>query len=144
MLSCQKHFTGPSKQPNYSGKSLLQKLLEWGFMPNPYDSCIMNKMVHGKQLTVAWHVDDLKVSHKMLTMVDEFIKNMEDEFGKETPINKSCGKVLDYLGMTLDFTKPGKVTITMINCINGVLHDAPKEMQGQVVTPGEHKKPRIS
>ena len=88
----------------------------------------MNKMVHGKQLTVAWHVDDLKVSHKMLTMVDQFIKDMEDEFGKETPINKSCGKVLDYLGMTLDFTKPGEVMITMINYIKAVLHNASKEM----------------
>ena len=60
---------------------------------------------------------------------------MEDEFGKETPINKSCGKVLDYLGMTLDFSKLGQVTITMINYIKGVLHNAPKEMCGQAVTP---------
>ena len=84
---------------------------------------------------VAWHVDDLKVSHKMSTMVDQFIKDMEDEFGKETPINKSCGKVLDYLGMTLDFTKPGEVMITMINYIKAVLHNASKEMWGQAVTP---------
>ena len=58
-------------------------------MPNLYDSCMMNKMVQGKQLTVAWHVDDLKVLHKISTVVDQFIKDMEDEFGKETLINKS-------------------------------------------------------
>jgi len=29
------------------------KLKEWGFTPNPYDSCVMNKMINGKQLTVA-------------------------------------------------------------------------------------------
>ena len=39
-------------------EKLTAKLLEWGFMPNPYNSCIMNKLVQGKQLMVAWHVDD--------------------------------------------------------------------------------------
>ena len=116
-------------------EKLTAKLLEWGFMPNSYDPCVMNKMVQGKQLTVTWHVDDLKVLHKEIsTVVDQFIKDMEDEFGKETPINKSHGKVLDYLGMTLDFTKPGKVMVTMIDYIKGILYDAPKDMHGQAVT----------
>ena len=34
-----------------------------GFELNPYDRCVANKMVNGKQLTLVWHVDDLKVSH---------------------------------------------------------------------------------
>ena len=34
-----------------------------GFEINPYDPCIANKIVEGKELTVVWHVDDLKVSH---------------------------------------------------------------------------------
>jgi hypothetical protein len=39
-------------------------------------------------------------------VVDQFIADMEGEFGgKETPLNKSRGKVHDYLGMTLDFPK---------------------------------------
>jgi hypothetical protein len=116
-------------------EKLSGKLLEWGFTPNPYDPCVMNKMVDDKQLTVAWHVDDLKVSHVLSTVVDQFIKDMEDEFGKETPINKSRGKVHDYLGMTLDFSKPGEVTVTMIDYIKTILHDAPKEMRGKAVTP---------
>ena len=43
--------------------------------------------------------------------------------------------MLNYLGMTLDFTKPGKVTITMIDYIKSMLHNAPKEMCGCAVTP---------
>jgi hypothetical protein len=39
-------------------------------------------MVDGKQLTVGWHVDDLKVSHKKICAVDAFIEQMEKEFGK--------------------------------------------------------------
>ena len=55
-----------------------------GFMINPYDSCISNKMVNGKQMTIAWHVDDLKVSHKQEKAVDEFIAWLESKYGSET------------------------------------------------------------
>ena len=34
-----------------------------GFGINRYDLCMANGMVNGKQMTVIWHVDDLKVSH---------------------------------------------------------------------------------
>ena len=40
-----------------------------GFKLNPYDPCIANKIVHGKQLTITWHVDDLKVSHKKYQII---------------------------------------------------------------------------
>jgi hypothetical protein len=91
--------------------------------------------VEGKQLTVAWHVDDLKVSHVEPSVVSQFIADMEGEFGKETPLNKSRGKIHDYLGMMLNFSKLGEVTITMIDYIKGILHDAPKEMRGSAATP---------
>ena len=35
-------------------------LLQIGYKLNPYDPCIANKMINGRQHTVAWHVDDLK------------------------------------------------------------------------------------
>ena len=66
--------------------------------------------------------------------MDQFIMDMENEFGKDTLINKSYSKVLNYLGMTLDFTKPGEVTITMIDYIKSMLHNAPKKMHGRAVT----------
>ena len=34
-----------------------------GFRLNPYDLCIANKFVDKNQMTVCWHIDDLKVSH---------------------------------------------------------------------------------
>ena len=33
------------------------------FVMNPYDPCISNKIIDGKQMTITWHVDDLKISH---------------------------------------------------------------------------------
>ena len=34
------------------------KLQEMGFVLNPCDSCVANKIINGKQCTIAWHVDD--------------------------------------------------------------------------------------
>ena len=33
---------------------------ELGFTVNPYDSCVVNKMIDDNQCTIIWHVDDLK------------------------------------------------------------------------------------
>ena len=33
------------------------------FMMNPYDLCVWNKNIGGKQLTICFHVDDCKLSH---------------------------------------------------------------------------------
>jgi hypothetical protein len=30
-------------------------VLDWGFTANPYNPCVMNKIISGTQLTVAWH-----------------------------------------------------------------------------------------
>jgi hypothetical protein len=72
----------------------LGKLLEWGFEANPYDPCVMNKTVEGQKLTVAWHVDDLKVSHVTSTVVDQFIDDMETHSTntavKFTTISECC------------------------------------------------------
>jgi hypothetical protein len=116
-------------------EKLSTKLNEWGFATNPYDSCVANKIVNGKQLTVAWHVDDLKVSHVDVTVVDEFINQMELEFGKETPINKARGKIHDYLGMELDYSHQGMVSINMCEYLKSIIHDLPEEMKGTASTP---------
>ena len=34
-----------------------------GFEVNPYDPSVANKIINGTQMTVTWHVDDLKISH---------------------------------------------------------------------------------
>ena len=40
---------------------LVSDLKKNGFVLNPYDPCVANKAVNGKQMPVFWHVDDLKV-----------------------------------------------------------------------------------
>ena len=40
---------------------LRSNLEENGFIINSYDPCVANKVVNDKQMTVVWHVDDVKV-----------------------------------------------------------------------------------
>ena len=52
-----------------------------GFAINPYDPCVANKLINGKQITIIWHVDDLKISH-----VDRFeVTNMLYVLGRLYP-----------------------------------------------------------
>ena len=108
---------------------------EWGFTPNQYDSCVVNKMVGGRQLTVAWHVDDLKISHEEEDALDEFISMMEAEFGEDSPLSVSRGPIQQYLGMTLDFSERGKVVVKMDDYVKTMLNDAPSSMDGKAATP---------
>lgn len=110
-------------------------LTEWGFTPNPYDPCVMNKIVNKKQITVAWHVDDLKISHVDGKVVVTFVDKMEETFGKEAPLTKSFGPVHNYLGMKLDFSKPGELTVTMIDYIKTIIAEMPEDMVGSAATP---------
>ena len=52
-------------------------------------------------MTVYWHVDDRKISHRGEDMVNEFTVEMANIYGAKTPISR--GRVHDYLGMELDF-----------------------------------------
>ena len=65
---------------------LSDTLTGWGFMINPYDHCIANKIVKGKQCTIIWHVDNLKISHVDKNIVENVRKNLEKKFGKESPL----------------------------------------------------------
>ena len=117
-------------------QSLSKQLIDvWGFVPNKYDNCVVNKMINSDQITVVWHVNDLKVSHVDAGEVEKFVQQMEETFGKDTPLTVSRGQVHDYLGMTLDFRNKGEVCINMEHYINMMLQDAPKEMEGISSTP---------
>jgi Reverse transcriptase (RNA-dependent DNA polymerase) len=116
-------------------EKLRAKLLEEGYVPNPYDYCVVNKMINGKQCTIGWHVDDLKISHVDSKVVDQVIDMLDIEYGKETPMNKSRGKVHDYLGMILDFSKPGELTVDMVDYIKTIIAGMPKDMEGTSKIP---------
>jgi hypothetical protein len=115
-------------------KHLSTKLHGWGFTANPYDSCEVNKEVNGSQYTILWHVDDLKISHADSKVVSAVIKQIDNEFGKEAPVTVHRGKVHNYLGMTIDYSLPDKVQISMVDYIDCMLAEIPEDMAGESVT----------
>ena len=72
----------------------------YGLLP-----CVANKMVNYKQMTVIWHVDDLKVSHVDPKENTTFANWMKGIYGEKLTIHR--GKIHDYLGMDMDWTKDG-------------------------------------
>ena len=107
-----------------------------GFEVNLYDWCVVNKVINGKQCTIGWHVDDLKISHVDEEVVEDLIRGLNDRYGKETPISVHRGPVQEYLGMTIDYRVKGKVSFSMPRYIEDLLAECPDSiMKGSSATP---------
>ena len=59
-----------------------------------YDPCVANKGVNGTQMTVIWHVDDLKVSHVDKNENSKIAEWMKTIYGEKLTVHK--GKNHDY------------------------------------------------
>ena len=57
-----------------------------GFERNEYDWCIINKMIEGKQCTIAWYSNDIKMSHAQQEVLEGLLTSLNEEFGKEAPL----------------------------------------------------------
>ena len=107
-------------------KKLRGELENYGFEVNPYDPCVANKIVNGSQMTVMWHVDDLKVSHKDDNEITKFLLFWGKLYGDYITVNR--GVVHDYLGMDLDFSKPGKLSVSMIKYLAKIFKAFPEKI----------------
>jgi len=54
-------------------EALTAKLVSMGFVVNAYDKCISNKGIGGRQCTILWQVDDIKVFHVDSQVVSEVL-----------------------------------------------------------------------
>ena len=116
---------------------LRKDLEDGGFEVNPYDPCVANKEVRGSQMTVVWHVDDMKISHKMPDAVTSSMEYIKKKYGSIGKVKITRGKKHEYLGMTLDYSEPKKVKIDMTKYVkNDMITEFPDaDMQGTSVTP---------
>jgi hypothetical protein len=94
-------------------KKFVKSLTKQGFKINPYDGCVANKIVKGKQITICFHVDNCKISHEYSKVVDEMIKWLQAEYESifkdgSGVMKVHRGKVYKYLGMSLDFSHKGR------------------------------------
>jgi hypothetical protein len=117
-------------------KKLSTDLKSIGFEINPYDPCVANRMMKGKQQTVCWHIDDLKSSHEDPTVNDEFLKWIKEKYGKIGEVKVTRGKLHDYLGMTLDYKTKGEVSIDMTQYVQAMVDNFPEQLSGkEIVSP---------
>jgi hypothetical protein len=101
-------------------------------MINPYDPCVANRIVDGKQQTVLWHVDDLRVSHVDPDVNTKFGRWLTEKYGD---CKEHRGKHHEYLGMDFDYSEKGKVKVRMIPYLQNILDDFPEEIIGTKTTP---------
>ena len=104
-------------------KKLKKDLINYGFKINPYDPCVANKIITGRPLTVSWHVDDLKISHKSPIVVTEFIDWIKRMYGKIGKVKVTRGKIHEYLGMKLDYSQDGKFIVDMVDYITKMVEE---------------------
>ena len=90
-------------------------LKEMGYQRNEYDWCVMKKIIDNKQCTILWHVDDLKKSRVDPAVVSSVIAYIKADYGKIAKMTITRGKVHKYLGMTIDYSSPGKVIFSIID-----------------------------
>ena len=90
-------------------QNLIKDLKAIGFKVNSYDTCAANKIICNKQMTITWHVDDLKTYHDDKDVVDVLIQWTKDTYEDVTTRKPSRGKIHDYLAITMDYTTSGEV-----------------------------------
>ena len=105
-----------------------------GYEVNPYDPCVANKQINGKQHTISWHVDDLKSSHVDPKVNDDFHKWLQKEHGQVKEVTAHRGTKHVCLGMTLDYSKDGEVKVDMVDYVQSMIDEFPEELSGRAAT----------
>ena len=106
-------------------KKFKNDLEKEGFVFNPYDPCVANRIVNKAQQTIVFHVDDLKSSHIDKKVNDEFEKWLQRKYGGYKAVTAHRGKKFDYLGMVLDYSEKRKVRIDMKSYVKNMLECFP-------------------
>ena len=69
-------------------------------------------------------------------MVGQIIESLNQKYGKEAPLVVHHGPVQEYLGMMIDYSEPGHVSLTMPEYIDGVMNKMPVSLlKGTLTTP---------
>eukprot|EP00804_Cyclotella_cryptica_P006122 CCRYP_010732-RA/>CCRYP_010732-RA protein AED:0.20 eAED:0.22 QI:0/0/0/1/1/1/2/0/901 len=116
---------------------LRRDLEAFGFVVNDYDPCVANKIVNGTQITVMWHVDDLKVSHRDGKEITKLLVYLGRIYGPGITVNR--GRRHDYLGIDFDFSEDGVARLTMTKHLEKIFEDFLEEIGKECTSPAsEH------
>ena len=117
-------------------EKLSKQLVDWGYEPKCYDRCTFNKMDDGNQITIQFHVGDLKILHTKQAVVDSVLSDLNKQFGTtRKPLAATIGLIHDYLDITIDYSGKGMVIFTMYDYLEDILDEMPGDMKGTSPTP---------
>ena len=107
-----------------------------GFVVNPYDPCVANRVVNDQQHTLTWHVDDVKSSHKDSKVNDQFLEWLEMKYASDGigKVKATRGSRHDYLGMHLDYSIKGAVQVDMADYVKNMVEDFPEKLNAENAT----------
>ena len=135
-VQLEKALYGMMKSALLFYQKLVADLRSIGFVLNPYDPCVANKMINGHQITVCWHVNDLLIGHKNHDVVTQFTRWLQQRYETpDKPLKATRGPIHDYLGMNINFTPSGSVSFDMIPYITKVITDFPERITGVASSP---------
>ena len=135
-VQLEKAVYGMMKSALLFYRKLVADLVSLGYDINPYDPCVANKTINGKQMTICWHVDDLFIGHEDPAVISQFLRWLSLRYDTDDKkLNIVRGPKHDYLGMNLDFSTPGTVKIEMTTYINKVIAAFPEKITGVQMTP---------
>ena len=98
---CLRSLYGTSTAPKAFNTLLHNKMVEWGFEPNPHEACLYTRPFNGTQIHVLCHVDDLAIAS-----TPEGIKWLKDTI-RTTFMIDDQGPVKRYLGVDISREKDG-------------------------------------
>jgi hypothetical protein len=125
---CKKAIYGTMNAALLAYKKLAKLFRAWGFKMNPYDACVWNKLVNGKQFTIVFHIDDLLLSHLNPNIVTLYIRKLNKEYGSLANLTVTRGKVHEYLGMTIDFRVKSEVRFSQYDFLKKLLNSLPESL----------------
>ena len=103
-----------------------------GYKKNNLDICVFDKIEKDNtQTTLILHVDRMKITGNSEFNIDQVIAEIEILY---PGLTKQRGRIINYIGMTFDYSKHDCVRITMSNYINEVLEGC-TVMAGKSQTP---------
>ncbi len=107
-------------------KKFVKSLTKQGYKINLYNGCVANKLVKGKQVTICFHIDDCKITHKSSADIDNMIAWLRTKYKRIFAdglgqMKVYRGKTHKYFGMSLDFSHKGQCRVTMHDYIDGIL-----------------------
>ena len=107
-----------------------------GFEVNPYNPCVVNKVINGKKFNINWRVDYLKLLHVEANEVTKTTKWIKIIHGYS--IRALRGNKNGCLGMDLDFSHDRKVRVAIIKYLKNIIAGLPDQVSDRPSIPEEN------